>query len=66
MKLITHKIFLFNLRNGKKKMAYGLDPAHAKQILGYRLKPEEMAEITDDEPTVITQRDLRQWIPHLG
>lgn len=66
MKLKSHKIFLFTLRNGKKKIGYGDDPAHALKILGYRLTPEETAEITDDPPEVIRQPDLQKHVKELG
>lgn len=66
MILKSGKIFLFQLRNGKYKIGYGDTPEHAKKILGYRLSKQEMSELTEDEPAVITQRELRQWVPFLG
>lgn len=66
MKLKTHRIYLFTLKNGKKKLGHGEDPAHALKILSYRLTPEEMAEITDDPPEVIRQTDLQKHVKDLG
>jgi len=66
VKLKTHKIYLFTLRNGKKKLGHGADPEHALKILSYRLTPEEMAEITSDPPEVIRQTDLQKHVKDLG
>lgn len=66
IRLKTHKIYLFTLRNGKKKLGHGADPAHALKILSYRLTQEEMAEITDDPPEVIRQTDLQRHVKDLG
>ncbi len=37
-----HYMFLFEMKNGRKKLAYGQSPEDALEILGYRLTPEEM------------------------
>ena len=66
MILKSGKIFLFSLRSGKYKIGYGDTPEHAKKILGYRLSGEEMAELTEEEPRVITQRELQGWVKFLG
>ena len=44
-----HYMYLFNLKNGKKKLAYGESPEDALEILSYRLAEQEMALINKDE-----------------
>jgi len=59
-------MYLFNLKNGKKKLAYGESPEDALEILSIRLADEEMSEIIPDECIRIRQRDLHQHISELG
>jgi len=61
-----HRMYLFNLKNGKKKLAYGESPEDALEILRIRLTAEEMAEIIEDEYTRIPQRDLQKHVHELG
>jgi hypothetical protein len=61
-----HRMYLFNLKNGKKKLAYGESPEDALEILRVRLTAEEMAEIIEDEYTRIPQRDLQKYVHELG
>ena len=61
-----HHFYVFNLTNGKKKLAYGASPEDAYEILRYRLTPEEMEQIVQDQYTKISQRKLRQYIHELG
>lgn len=61
-----HYMYLFNLRNGKQKLAYGESPEDALQILSIRLSPQEMAEIVADRYVKVNQRELRQYIDNLG
>ena len=42
-----HHMYLFDLKNGKKKLAYGKSPEDALEILSYRLTPEEMEEMLE-------------------
>ncbi len=65
MKLKTHKIFLFDLKNGKKKLGYGNTAEHALKILSYRLNAKEMAEILPN-PKIIMQQDMQQYVKDLG
>ncbi|NLF66525.1 MAG: hypothetical protein GX579_18185, partial [Chloroflexi bacterium] len=44
-----HYMYLFDLKNGKKKLAYGASPEDALDILSIRLTPEEMAEIITEK-----------------
>jgi hypothetical protein len=59
-------MFLFNLKNGKKRLAYGQSPEDALTILSYRLTQAEMDEIVKEQYTKIHQRDLQQHIHDLG
>lgn len=61
-----HFMYLFDLQNGKKKIAYGQSPEDALEILGFRLTQEEMDQIIKDKYEKIHQRDLQQYIHLLG
>lgn len=61
-----HYMYLFDLKNGKKKLAYGASPEDALDILGIRLTPEEMAEIIPDQYQKIRQRELQKYVHLLG
>jgi hypothetical protein len=61
-----HHMYLFNLKNGKKKLAYGESPQDALDILSIRLTAEEMGEIVADEYIRINQRDLPKYVQELG
>lgn len=66
MKLKAHKIYLFTLKNGKKRFAFGDDPEHAKRIMSYRMTPEEMAELSDEPPEAIRQAEMQKYVRELG
>jgi hypothetical protein len=59
-------MYLFSLRSGRKKLAYGESPEDALEILRVRLSEAEMAEILRDEYIRISQRDLQQHVGELG
>jgi hypothetical protein len=61
-----HHMYLFALRNGKRKLAYGESPEDALEILGVRLTPAEMAEIVRDDYIKINQRELQKYVKELG
>lgn len=61
-----HYMYLFNLKNGKKKLAYGESPEDALAILRIRLSEEEMSEILTDQFIKINQRELQQYVNDLG
>ncbi len=61
-----HYMYLFDLKNGKKKLAYGQSPDDALEILGYRLALEEMDQIVKDKFIKINQRQLQEYIHLLG
>jgi hypothetical protein len=61
-----HYMYLFELKNGKKKLAYGRSPEDALDILRIRLSEEEMAEIKQDRFIKIDQRQLQNYVSDLG
>lgn len=61
-----HHMYLFNLKNGKKKLAYGASPEDALKILSIRLTDDEMAEIIQEDFIRIHQRELQEHIDELG
>ena len=61
-----HALFLFDLRNGRKRLAYGRDPADALAVLRLRLPDEEMGEIVTESAVKIQQRDLPKFVDQLG
>lgn len=61
-----HHMYLFDMTNGKKKLAYGNTPEDALRILRVRLTEAEMAEIIEDRYMRIPQRKLQEHIDDLG
>lgn len=61
-----HYMYLFVLKNGKKKLAYGQSPEDALDILRIRLTDLEMDEIVCDQYIKISQRELQQYVTELG
>lgn len=61
-----HYMYLFAMKNGKKKLAYGGSPDEALDILRIRLTEAEMAEIIPDQYQKINQRQLQQYAKELG
>ena len=61
-----HYLYLFEMKNGKKKLAYGQSPEDALEILAMRLSTEEMAQIKREQYVKIKQRELQQYVPELG
>ncbi len=61
-----HYMYLFALKNGKKKLAYGESPEDALEILRIRLSEAEMSEILTDQFIKINQRELQQYVNDLG
>lgn len=61
-----HHIFLFEMKNGKQKLAYGSTPEDAYESLRLRLSDEEISLILPDRYTKIPQRDLQKHIHNLG
>ena len=61
-----HHMYLFDMKNGKQKLAYGQTPEDALEILSIRLSEEEMGEIIRDQYKRISQRKLHEHIDNLG
>lgn len=61
-----HFMYLFDLRDGRKKLAYGQSPEDALDILRMRLTESEMEEILVDRHVRISQRDLKNFVHLLG
>lgn len=61
-----HYMYLFDLKSGKKKLAYGASPEDALDILRIRLSEDEMSEILFDRYLKISQRELQQYANLLG
>jgi hypothetical protein len=59
-------MYLFTLKSGKKRLAYGQSPEDALEILSYRLTPEEMDNILRDQYEKINQRKLQEHVDELG
>ncbi len=61
-----HYMYLFDLKNGKQKLAYGESPDDALAILRIRLSEAEMGEIVTDRFIKINQRELQQYFHNVG
>jgi len=61
-----HFMYLFALKNGKRKLAYGQSPEDALEILRIRLTPDEMAEVIPTEYIRVNQRELQKHVGELG
>lgn len=61
-----HYLYLFEMKNGKQKLAYGQNPEDALDILRVRLTEAEMAQLIPEKYTRINQRKLQEYIHNLG
>ena len=61
-----HFIFVFDMTNGKKKLAYGASPDDAYENLKLRLNEKEMRVIDRTRVKKITQREMHQYVKDLG
>ena len=61
-----HYFFLFEMKNGKKKLGYGGSPEEAYANLQLRLSSKEMEQIVKADPVRIVQRDLQKHARELG
>ena len=61
-----HRMYIFDMKNGKKKLAYGESPADALDILQIRLTEKEMEKIIPDQYVRIRNRDLMKYVDKLG
>lgn len=61
-----HYMYLFDMKNGKQKLAYGQTPEDALEILSIRLTKEEMDLIIPESYKKISQRKMQEHIHNLG
>ncbi len=61
-----HYMYLFDMKNGRKKFAYGESPQDALEILSYRLSEEEMAQVIPEAYRRISPRDVQKYVGELG
>ena len=61
-----HYMYLFEMKNGKQKLAYGRSPEDALDILRIRLSEEEMQQILTDKFVKVSQRKMQQYVDNLG
>ncbi len=61
-----HHMYLFDMKNGKQKLAYGSSPENALEILSFRLSKEEMDLIIKEEYKRINQRQMMKHVDNLG
>lgn len=61
-----NSIYLFEMKNNKKKLAYGKTPEDALAILRLRLTPGEMDQIKTDAYCRIKRTDLLNHVDQLG
>lgn len=61
-----HYMYLFEMKNGKQKLAYGQSPEDALAIIRVRLTDEEMAQIIPDKYIKISQRQMQKYVNNLG
>ena len=61
-----HYMYLFELKNGKQKLAYGQSPEDALEILAMRLTEPEMREVQREKFIRVSQRELQQYVHNLG
>ena len=59
-------MYLFDMKNGQQKLAYGQSPEDALDILRIRLTEEEMAQIIPEKYIKISQRKLQEHVHDLG
>lgn len=61
-----HFMYLFTLKSGKLKLAYGQNPQDALEILSFRLTPEEMSEIIPESCQRISPREIDRYADLIG
>jgi len=61
-----HHIYLFEMKNGKQKLAYGATAQDAYESLRLRLSDEEMELVIPVKYIKIPQRELQKHVHNLG
>jgi len=57
-----HHMYVFSMKNGRKKLAYGESPADALDILSIRLTGKEMEEIVRSDHVKISQTEMQNYV----
>ncbi len=60
-----HHLYLFEMKNGLKKLGYGPSPEEAYENLRLRLTDAEMAQIDKEHYLKIPQRELHEHVKEL-
>ena len=63
---MQNSIYLFEMKNNKKKLAYGKTPEDALAILSLRLTTKEMEQIIQDKYRRIKRKDILYYVDQLG
>jgi hypothetical protein len=61
-----NSIYLFEMRNINKKLAYGKTPEDALAILSLRLTTKEMEQIIQDKYSRIKRKEILYYVDQLG
>ena len=61
-----HHIYLFEMKNGKEKLAYGATAQDAYESLRLRLSDAEIELVIPDKFIKIPQRELQRHVHNLG
>ena len=61
-----HYMYVFSMKNGKKKLAYGETPDDAYENLRLRLTDKELSLVVKADAIRINQREMRNYIHQLG
>lgn len=61
-----HHIYLFEMTNGKQKLAYGSTFEDAYESLRLRLTDPEMELVQKEKFIKIPQRELQKYVHNLG
>ncbi len=57
-----HFMYLFSLKSGGKKLAYGKDPQDALEVIKLRLTSEEMEQILENDYIKVKQSKLQEYV----
>ena len=63
---MQNSIYLFEMKNNKKKLAYGKTPEDALAILSLRLTTKEMGQIVQDKYRRVKRKDIFYYVDQLG
>lgn len=57
-----HRLYLFALRSGGRKLSWGKSVEDALEVLRLRLTPEEEADVQEDDVFEIPQRQMQKYV----